>query len=182
MLFAVWTINIPKTQAIQNVLKTCPYTRNENVEIRGFKVSSEVSDMPLTLAELRDGARNRARNTRVLCAEADFFIWMEWWVYKDSVGDEYWLIGVVYIENTNWEGHFGYSCHMWVPDVVMRWLLDGTGEDLEQIMESLWCPKNIWDNQGSYAAWSDDMLTRTDQFRLATQCAIVPFFNAFYSL
>ena len=36
------------------------------------------------------------------------------------------------------------------------------------------------DRHGSFGIWSADMLTRTDQFRLATQCAIVPFFNSYY--
>jgi non-canonical (house-cleaning) NTP pyrophosphatase len=69
---------------------------------------------------------------------------------------------------------------MRVPDAVATKLFDGTGKDLEQIMASLGLPADIGDHHGSYAAWSDNMLTRTDQFRMATQCAIVPFFNKYY--
>lgn len=55
--------------------------------------------MPLTLADLRDGAKNRAEEVRRLCPEANFFVGMEGGVYRDSIGDEYWLTGLVYIEN-----------------------------------------------------------------------------------
>ncbi len=78
-------------------------------------------------------------------------------------------------------GHFGYSCHMPVPVQVVEKLHDGSGRDLEQVMHEICGVENIGDHAGSFALWSSDMLTRTDQFRLATQCAIVPFFSPFYS-
>lgn len=55
--------------------------------------------MPLTLDELRTGAKNRARAVRLLIPQADYYIGMEGGVYQDNVGEEYWLTGVVYIEN-----------------------------------------------------------------------------------
>ena len=100
-------------------------------------------------------------------------------VYRDSIGDEYWLTWIVYIENVAWVGHFGYSCHMPVPVQVVEKLHDGSGRDLEQVMHEICGVENIGDHAGSFALWSSDMLTRTDQFRLATQCAIVPFLAHF---
>ncbi len=55
--------------------------------------------MPLTLLDLRMGAKNRAEEVRRLCPEAKFFVGMEGGVYRDGVGDEYWLTGIVYMEN-----------------------------------------------------------------------------------
>lgn len=69
-----------------------------------------------------------------------------------------------------------------VPEKVLTGLLDGSGRDLEQIMEDLGEVPGIGDTHGSFGVWSANMITRTDQFRLATQCAIVPFFNEYYSL
>lgn len=60
---------------------------------------------------------------------------MEGGIYQDSVGEEYWLTGIVYIEDITGEGHYGYSCHMPVPEKVREKLFDGSGRDLEQIME-----------------------------------------------
>lgn len=76
--------------------------------------------MPTTLRELRSGAKNRATYTRREMPDADFFVGMEGGVYQDSEGEEYWLIGVVYIENALGEGNFGYSCHLRVPEKVTQ--------------------------------------------------------------
>jgi len=53
----------------------------------------------MNLADIRIGAKNRVQEIRHLCPEADFFVGMEAGVYHDSVGDESWLMGTVYIEN-----------------------------------------------------------------------------------
>lgn len=180
MFFALGTTNIPKTNAIHEALDSCPYLQCQDVEVKWYKVSSGVPDMPLTLEDLRTWAKNRTREVRNLCPEADFFIGMEGGVYQDSVWEEYWLTGIVYIENARGIGHYGYSCHMPVPEKVLMWLLDWSGRDLEQIMEGFGEVAGIGDRHGSFGIWSADMLTRTDQFRLATQCAIVPFFNSYY--
>ncbi len=182
MLFALGTTNIPKTDAIKQALDACPYLSWQKIEIQGYKVASWIRDMPLTLDELRLGSKNRVQALREICPDADYFVGMEWGVYPDSVGTEYWLTGIVYIENTQGEGHFGYSCHMPVPAIVAEKLCDGSGLDLEQIMEWLWEKPGIGDRDGSFGVWSANMITRTDQFRLATQCALVPFFSRFYSL
>ncbi len=110
----------------------------------------------------------------------DYFIGMEWWVYRDSEGEEYWLIGVVYIENHDGVGNFGYSCHLRVPDAVVEGLFDWQGRDLEQVVHALGGEESIGDKNGSYHAWTDGMLSRKEQFIMATQCAITPFFNIFY--
>lgn len=77
MLFALGTTNTPKTNAVHEALKSCPFMIEHTIDIRGYKVASGVSDMPLTLGELRDGARNRTEEVRRLCPEANFFIGME---------------------------------------------------------------------------------------------------------
>jgi non-canonical (house-cleaning) NTP pyrophosphatase len=77
MLFALGTKNIPKTQALRLALENCPYMAGHDIDIQGFKVASGVSDMPLTLSELREGAKNRAQEVRRLYPEAHFFVGME---------------------------------------------------------------------------------------------------------
>lgn len=69
-----------------------------------------------------------------------------------------------------------------VPEAVIAGLHDGSGRDLDQVVESLGAPPDTGDTHGSYGLWSDMMLSRSDQFRLAVQCAIAPFFNTFYTL
>ncbi len=179
MHFAIWTTNKPKSEAIEHVLSTCPYTIWK-ATFSNHKVPSWVPDMPLTLKEIRDWAKNRAQELQKIDSNADFYVWMEWWVYKDLEWDEYWLIWVVYIENNLWVGNYGYSCHLQVPKNVVTWLFDGSNRDLEQIMHSLGWEENIGDKHGSYHAWTDGILDRKQQFVMAMQCAISPFFNHYY--
>ncbi len=179
MHFAIGTTNKPKSEAIEYVLNSCPYTTGK-ATFSGYKVSSWVPDMPTTLEEIRTGAKNRAIHCRRECKEADYFIGMEWGVYKDYEWEEYWLLGVVYIENRDGVWYFGYSCHLRVPERVAEGLFDGQWRDLEQVVHALGGTENIGDKQGSFHEWTDGMLSRREQFIMATQCAIAPFFNRFY--
>lgn len=77
MLFALGTTNTPKTNALRDALSECPYIQGHEIKIVGFKVASGVPEMPLTLVDLREGAKNRAGEVRRLCPEANFFVGME---------------------------------------------------------------------------------------------------------
>ena len=179
MHFLIGTTNIPKSEAIEYVLRSSPHLTKE-LNISKYKVNSGVPDMPLSLQDIRNGAKNRAKALREISSIADYYVGMEWGVYKDIEWEEYWLIGIVYIENQEWIGHYGYSCHLEVPKKVISWLFDWSNRDLEEIMHTLWGEENIWDKLGSYHAWTDGILDRKQQFIMATQCAISPFFNHFY--
>jgi non-canonical (house-cleaning) NTP pyrophosphatase len=178
MHFAIGTANKPKSEAIEHVLTTSPYTNEATFS--NHRVPSWVPDMPTTLEELRTWAKNRAVYTRRERPDADYFVGMEGGVYKDYEWEEYWLLGVVYIENRDGVGHWGYSCHLKVPDIVAEGLFDWQWRDLEQVIHALGGEENIGDKQGSFHIWTDGMLSRREQFIMATQCAIAPFFNAFY--
>lgn len=182
MLFALSTKNNPKTQALRDALSGCPYFEWTEAQILGFKVASWVPEMPMSLEDIRVGAKNRVDEVRRLCPEAHFFVGMEAGVYKDSVGPESWLMGTVYIEDREGEWHYAYTCHIPVPEAVMSWLHDGAGRDIDQIIESLGAPAGTSHSCGSFGMWTDMMLSRGDQFRLAAQCAIAPFFNRFYAM
>jgi len=178
MHFAIGTANTPKSQAIEYVLNTCPYTKGATFS--NHKVPSGVPDMPTNLREIRTGAKNRAIFTRRENPDADYFVGMEGGVYQDTEGENYWLLGVVYIEDRDGVGHFGYSCHLEVPEKITEGLFDGRGRDLEQVVESITGVKNIGDQHGSFYEWTDGILTRKDQFVMASECAIAPFFNRYY--
>jgi non-canonical (house-cleaning) NTP pyrophosphatase len=128
MLFALATKNAPKTQALRDALSDCPYVLGHEIEILGFKVPSGVPEMPMNLEDIRTGAKNRVQEIRFLCPEADFYVGMEAGIYGDIVGYESWLMGTVYIENREREWHHAYTCHIAVPQAVLRGLYDGSGE------------------------------------------------------
>lgn len=178
MHFAIGTTNKPKSEAIESVLASSPYT--QWATFSNHKVPSGVLDMPTTLAELRNGSKNRAVYTRREQPDADYFVGMEWGVYRDSDGENCWLLGVVYIEDRVGDWHFGYSCHLEVPEKVVGGLFDGRWRDLEQVVHSLGGTENVGDKEGSFSEWTNGMLTRKAQFVMAIQCAIAPHFNKYY--
>lgn len=181
MHFIIGTTNIPKSEAIEEVLNNSPYINWGSI-ISKYKVNSGVPDMPLTLKDIRNWAKNRVQALKSLDSTWDFYIWMEWWVYKDYESNDYWIMWVVYIEDRNWEWHYWYSYHLEVPKTVIKMLHDWDKKDLEVIMHELWADKNIWDKWGSPSVWSDGTLIRKDEFIYAAKAAIAPFFNTYYKM
>ena len=68
-----------------------------------------------------------------------------------------------------------------VPREVEK-LLYEEGRDLGSVMDELSGKLDIRSNEGSMGAWSDGMLSRSDEFREAFKGAIAPFFNKYYTL
>ncbi len=178
MHFAIGTTNTPKSEAIEHILSTSPYTRGATFS--NHRVSSWVPDMPTTLEELRTGARNRAIFTRRDRPDADYFVGMEGWVYRDYEGEEYWLVWVVYIEDREGKWYYGYSCHLQLPKKIVGRLFDGENRDLEQIVESLYGESSVGDIEWSFWLFSEWLLPRSESFIQATKAALVPHFSKYY--
>ena len=178
MKIFVWTTNPAKLNAIREWIEKCNYFKNKNeVEIIWEKISSWVSDMPLSLEENILWAKNRAENLKKAWFDWDFFIWMEWWTTK--IWDKAYLFWALYILDKNWKWHLWISNLMEVPKSFEKAIY----EDWEELWVVLW--KATWDSEASkkwwaFWAWSDMNLTRSDQFVFAFLSAIPPFFNKYY--
>ncbi len=178
MKIAIWTKSPPKVAAIEEAIKKCVYFDKENIEIIPLKVSSDISDMPISLEENMKWAYNRAYNCKKE-VEADFYIWMEWWT--NIIDDKAYLFGVVYILDKNWNWHYGVSNMMEVPEYFRQKIYD-EGLELWPVLSEATKEENASKKWGAFWHWSDDMLTRKDQFVLAFLSWIVPFFNKYYKL
>ena len=179
MHFAIGTTNIPKSNAIEYVLSVSPFT--EKATFSNHKVPSWVPDMPTTLEEIRTWAKNRAIFSRREKPEADYFVGMEWGVYRDFEGEEYWLTCIVYVENQDGVGYFWYSCHLRLPERVVEWLFDGQKRDLEEVVHSLYGEESVGDKEGSFWLFSFWLLPRSGAFAEATKAALIPHFSTFYT-
>ncbi len=176
---AIGTTRKPKIEGIQHGVQTCPYFDGKEVEYISHKVASDISDMPLTLEETMQWAQNRARNLIKQNIEADLYVGLEWGVMK--IGDCAYLWGVVYVENNEWEWHFGFSPLLEVPREISRRLFDCL-EELGPVMGELSGKLDTRSQEGSMGARSDDMFTRKDQFATAFKSAIAPFHNDYYKI
>lgn len=177
MKIAIWTQNPAKIEAIKQWVNKCIYINQKDVEFVSDAVDSGVSDMPTSLEENMTWAKNRSLNLQKKYSNVDFCIGMEWWT--SYFQDKAYLFWVVYISNSKGKWHFGMSNMMEVPEIFRKRIYQNN-EDLGAVLEELswieWASKKNW----AFGAWSDDNLTRTDQFVFAFLSAIPPFFNCFY--
>jgi len=178
MKIAIWTKSPPKVAAIEEAIKKCIYFNDEEIEFIPLKVESNISDMPTSLEENMTWAKNRAENCKKEI-KADLYIWMEWWT--TIIQDKAYLFWVVYILNNSQKWHYGFSNMMEVPEFFRKKIYD---ENLElwPVLSEATKEENASKKWWAFAHWSDDMLTRKDQFVLAFLSWIVPFFNKYYKL
>lgn len=177
MKIAIWTKSPPKVAAIEEVINSSLFFKSEEISYDCEKVSSNVSDMPLSLEENMSWAKNRAQNTKIIVKDADYYIGMEWWT--QIINDKAYLFGVCYIENKKWEWHFWFSPLLEVPKSIEKWLYIDW-EELWPLMSKVSWEENIWHKNWSYWLWTEDQLTRKNQFHSAIICAFSPFLNKYY--
>jgi inosine/xanthosine triphosphatase len=179
-VFAVGTTRAPKVDGIKAGLEICarhyPSLAGENAFVCE-KTESGVSDMPLSIEETMQGAKNRANNLLVQGIEADYYVGIEGGVSR--FGEKAYLFGTVYVQNREGEGHFGVSPMIEVPSAIDRMLFE-EGKELGPVMAELSGKVDIRSENGSMGAWSEDMFTRKDEFEVAMKAAMAPFFNTFY--
>lgn len=176
MKIAIWTKSPPKVAAIEEAIKRCVYFKWQDIEIIPLKVASDISDMPISLEENMTWAKNRATNTKKE-VEADFYVGMEWWMSKFD--EKAYLFWVVYILDNSWKWHFGFSNMMEVPKSFEKRIYENweeLGPVLSEITWVEWASKKTW----AFGHWSNDMLTRKDQFMFAFLSAIPSFYNKYY--
>jgi len=178
MKIAIWTKSPPKIAAIEEAIKKCVYFKNKEIEIIPLKVSSWISDMPISEKENMQGAYNRAHNCKKEI-NADFYIWMEGGT--TLIWDKAYLFGVVYILDNNWKWHYWFSNKMEVPEYFRKKIYDEWLE-LWPVLAEATKEENASKKWWAFAHWSDNMLTRKDQFVLAFLSGIVPFYNKYYNL
>ena len=177
MKLIVGSKNPSKIQAIENASKKCIYFKDQEIFIEWQEVASWISDMPLSLEETLEWARNRAKNLYTQSEKADFYIWIEWWV--SIIESRTFLTSVVCIINNIWELHYGISPLQEAPltwsQELHTWRIS-LGDLTDRETKRLHTGKQEW------STWilSDMMMTRSGNFELAFFCAISPFYNQYY--
>jgi inosine/xanthosine triphosphatase len=179
MKIAIGTQAPPKVNAIKEAVEKCVYLKWQKIDIISKKVDSGIWEMPISLEENILWAQNRAKNLIKEWVEADLYIWMEGWT--TIIWENSYLFWAVYIIDKKWKWSLWLSPMMQLPDifherVYTHW--EELGPVLSEITWVEWASKKT----GSFGHWSDDMLTRKDQFFLAFTAAICPFYNKYYKL
>ena len=178
MKIAIWTKSPPKVAAIEEAIKKCIYFKGKKIEIISLKVESNISDMPISEEENMLWAFNRAHNCKKE-VEADFYIWMEGWM--TLIWEKAYLFWVIYIFDNDWNWHYWFSNKMEVPEYFRQKIYE---ENLElwPVLSEATKEENASKKWWAFWYWSDNMLTRKDQFMLAFLSVIPTFYNKYYKL
>ena len=177
MLIAIWSINPPKMEAVELAFQNCPYFQWQYIKYEAKKTSSDVSDMPLSIKEIMLWAKNRVKNLRQEIPDADFYVWLEWWTSK--IGDKYFLFGTAYIENNEWKWYYGFSPMMEIPPKIQHELYINK-RDLWKVIEKMSDRNDVKSNHWTLWELSDDVIIRSDSFKISIQAALAPFYNKFW--
>ncbi len=142
-----------------------------DINVNSFKTESEVSDLPTSLRETMEWARNRAIDLIEQWKEADYYIWTEWWIYTE-LGKTF-LISVVAIISSSWTIEYWKSNSIPISKKeeknIKAWM------DLSEAFkkEHFSIPK--WSVSWAYTMWK---FSREKQFSDAFTWAIMPFCNS----
>ena len=179
MKIAVWSKNPVKINAVALSAEKCTYFWWEKIEVVWENVSSDISDMPISMDEILLWAKNRAHNLAKVIDDAEYYIWIEWGT--TIIWEKAYLFWVTHILNSLWEEHIWFTQFMEVPEYFRRGIYE-EGKELWPMEDELNKIENVWQKNGSFWMWTDDMLSRQLSFEISFICAISPFYNKNYKL
>lgn len=153
----------------------------KEAEVVALSVETSVPAMPLTDAELVQGARNRARAARSALeqagAEAQFYVGLEGGLHSMQLDGRWrtFLRGWACATDGT-EESFGIGPSIIVPDSIARRVITG-GVELGQLMDEVAGERDVRSRQGAWGVLSRDLLTRAMSFESALLAAFAPFYN-----
>lgn len=146
---------------------------NKKWEVSGIKVSSGVSDQPMSDRECIRGAKNRAKNV-LRSTECDFAIGIEGGGQK--IGKNWFEVGWIIVIDKNKKLGIGSSAKCIVPNKIMKLLLEG--RELESANDVIFGTKNSKQNDGHFGLMTNGVVTRTSAYSdgvvVALSCFIHP--------
>ncbi len=152
-------------------------------EIIAHDVSTNIPAMPLTDDDLMRGAMTRARAVRELMLStgdhsADLYVGLEGGFHSARVEGERltFLKGWAYVTDGS-RGSFGASPSIFVPDAIVRSVVDG-GRELAEVIDETAGEQDVRSRQGAWGVLSRDLFTRAMSFEVALVAAFAPFYNA----
>lgn len=181
---AIGSLRPPKVEAVRVVMsQVAPFLGCQPRQINYIarEVESGVPSMPLSIHEIRRGARNRAEAARALVESeygpVDFAIGLEGGLF---------ILSTVRIERVHLQswafveregiGHYGSSMSMPVPAAVSHAVIEQK-EDLAKVIDRFAGRKDVRNNDGAFGVLSRGFLNRQQAFELALFAALAPFYH-----
>jgi inosine/xanthosine triphosphatase len=165
--------------SVSRIAKIDPAWRKASVVAR--RVDTSAPDMPLTDAQLMQGARERALAVRRILLQqkldAQLYVGLEGGFHSISV-DGAWhtfLRGWAYVTDGERES-FGATPSISVPESIVKSVVEGERE-LGLVIDEVAGMRDVRSRQGAWGVLSRDLLTRAMSFEAALVAAFAPFYN-----
>ena len=146
---------------------------DDQFEIEGFSVSSDVSDQPQSDSETFSGALNRVNNVYKENPEADFFIGIESGVMERNSNLE--NFAWIAIKSKNGNVSESRTGTFLLPPKVSE--LIKTGKELGEANDIVFNKKNSKQDNGAVGILTDNKIDRTKFYSEAIVLALIPFKN-----
>ncbi len=181
---AIGSLKPSEVEAVRSVMsKVVGFLdyRPEAISYIAREMESGVSSMPLSVHEIRRGARNRAMEVRRLVeaetGPVDFAIGMEGGFFILSAEDkEHIHLQTWAFVHHNGAGYYGSSMSMPVPMAVAREVLENKKE-LGEVIDLFANREKVRDQDGAFGVFSLGLLTRQQALELALLGALAPFYH-----
>ena len=177
MRVAVGSSRAPKVEAARRALAGAGerHARFRGAELVAVEVPSAPA-MPLSLAALQGGARERAERARA-SSGADLGIGLEGGLELQGSGPgrRAFLMSWAYVTDGR-RGHFGCGGAIELPDGLVARVAD-EGLELAQAVDALTSRRDVRSREGAWGVLTAGWLDRTHSFELALVNALAPFYN-----
>ena len=135
---------------------------------------SGVSNQPLSLEEIRQGAIGRMNNVKRLFSKADFYVALEGGV--QSINNDLYNIGWVIIDDDTRRGQsqtLGFMLPPTVKDLILN-----MGMEQSHAVDRILSKTNTKLGTGTIGPFTRDAITYADWYTHAVIAALIPFVNA----
>lgn len=146
------------------------YFRVDSIE--GIEVESGVSDQPMSDVETLEGARNRARNARLIKPEADYWVGIEGGI--ESKEESFSAFAWVVVLGRNISGESRTTSFL-LPAKVATLIAEGY--ELGVANDIIFNKNNSKQKSGAVGILTKNKINRTQLYTQAVQLALVPVIN-----
>ena len=169
LLIAVGSLNPSKVNAVRSVIERAQL----EATVCPVDAPSGVASQPIGVAEITQGARQRAMYART-SMQADWGVGMEGGVEFDQKGHA-WLFSMVIIVTTNHGDSLARGGQLRLPPIVAQRLR--AGAELGPLMDELIGTTNLKHGLGAIGYLTKGLITREDSYRDSFSRALVPLLH-----
>lgn len=177
MILAVGSTRAPKVDAVRRALAVLARLAPELGAAEVVPVDVPTAPrMPLSLEEIREGARLRANAARAAVAGANMGVGLEGGLDVRVASAREGLLTSWAFATDGVRGAFGAGGAVPVPERLLALVVDG-GVELSTAIDSLSGEHDVRSRQGAWGVLTRGLLDRTASFELALLNALAPFYH-----